>query len=674
MILVQDVKGTKQKAIENVINILLNILIIVFGIILLISIYNNIQINILKNDYSSFFGYSTFEVQTGSMSGEIEAGDWVIVKATKDIKLNDIITFKEGDEFTTHRVIEKYNDTYVTKGDVNNSKDEPITDEEIVGKVVNVLPHFGILRKTLFNPWVVISLIITLFLINFALKKENSKTNEKIKNIAKKIISVKTNHKEEKNKPKEVENRIMMRFRKKIDHSKNNKKVKSNNTKIKIDKVSDNKDDNVELLEVEQLFSNDADDLDKTKYFRMIQVNKDEIEKTYSKIDESKKENEIIIDSKEDDKEELKEEVVKHNLNVLQNKRAKCKNIIEKAMAIKETELDELVKTINFNQEYKVNEPTIKSIFLKSYIDARYYNNCGDINVAYDGRNVVPRIDDVLDKIKFELIEKYNGNDNNYKDKVVKYNIIFKIINYVEKYSKVKDLEEKKKRYKDKLLEYLNTNYLTDKDIDNLVSKIIKITKTYNSMLKYSLEKMETNLFELKYSRINDSKIYAVQIEHNLSFSKVYSDYIIEKTYNEGIVAEDKLAVMLNILSTKIIENMFEGNFSTKYLIYMPEELYEKSTKIGNLFEMFEDEFAKNSIIVLLDYNELSDNKIIIKNLVKKGYKFAINIGNSIIKEKDLELMYIVEYIFIENKEDIKNMPKDLWNKVICDEVMDKVN
>ena len=676
MILVQDVKIEKQKGLGKIINILLNIFIVIFGILLLISIYNNIQINILKNDYSSFFDYSIFEVQTGSMSGEIESGDWVVVKVTKDIELDDIITFKQGDEFTTHRVIEKYNDTYVTKGDVNNSKDEPITDDDIVGKVVKVLPHFGILRKTLFNPWVVISLIVTLFLINSALKKEDSKKEEQIKQKVTDIIEKipKKNSKEKEETQDKKQERIIMRFRKKIDHSKDNlKKVKSNNSKIKVNKINGN-DDDIELLEVEELFPSEEDDLDKTMYFRMIQVDKDEIEKTYSKINESKQENEIIIDNKEDDKEEVKEEVIKHNLELLQNKRKKCKNIIEKAMVIKEDELEELIKTINFGSELKVNEPTIKDTFLKSYIDAKYYNHCGDINVSYDGRNVVPRIDELLDEVKDKLIEDYKGSDINYKNKVIKFNIIFKIINYIEKNAKVKELEEKKKRYKNKLLEYLNTDYLTDKDIDKLVSKLIKITKTYRSMLKYSLDKMQTNLFELKCGRISDSKIYATKIEHNLSFSKVYSDYIIEKTYNEGIVAEDKLAVLLNILSTKIVNNMLEGNFSTKYLIYIPYDLYEKSTKIGNIFEMFEDEFAKNTIIVLLNYSELNSKRDVIKSLIKKGYKFAINIGSNIIKESDLELMYIVEYIFMENEEDKKQIPKDLRNKVICDDVMDKIN
>ena len=673
------VQSKQIKIFEKIINILLNILIVIFAFILLVSIYNNIQISILKNDYSSFFDYSLFEVQTGSMSGTIEVGDWIVVKKTNDIDLNDIITFKQGNEFTTHRVIEKYNDTYVTKGDVNNTKDEPISKDDIVGKVVNVLPHFGILRKTLFNPLVVVSLIITLFLINIALKKEEkaNETELKLKRKMKTVVSkVAEKNKEkineevkpkEENKPKE---RIKMNFRKKIDHSKDIPKVKSN-SKVKINKISGS-DDDIEVLDVDDISTDD--DLDKTMYFRMIQVDKDEIEKTYSKIKESKEENEMIIDDNEDEKVNTKEDVIKHNLELIQNKRKKCKTIIEKAMVIKEDELEELIKVLNFNQEFKVNEPTIKDTLLKAYIDARYYNDCGDINVSYDGRNVGAKIEKVIDDTSFEIVRNYKGNDNKFKDKVMKFNTIFKIITYIEKYDNVKDLEDKKKKYRNKLSEYLNNDFLNDELLNKLVSKLIKICKTYNSMLKYTLDKMQTNLFEVKYNRIANRKIFALEIDHNLSFSKIYSDYIIEKTYNEEGVVFDRLAVLINILSTRIVVNMLKGDFASKYLLYIPYNLYAKTNKINDIFEMFIDEFAKNSIVVLINYDEIDDDKAMIKSLVKKGYKFAINIDDNNINDKDLELMYIVDYIFVLNEENKKRIPKDLRGKVIVEDIRGKVN
>ena len=669
------VQSKQIKLFEKIVNILLNILIIIFAFILLVSIYNNIQITIFKNDYSSFFGYSLFEVQTGSMSGTIEVGDWIVVKETNDIELNDIITYKQGDEFTTHRVIEKYNDTYVTKGDVNNTKDEPITDEEIAGKVVNVLPHFGILRKTLFNPLVVVSLIITLFLISYALKKEDKEKELKLKKKMEEVIS-KVKDKDtvkDKEKPKEVDKpkeRIKMNFRKKIDHSKDIPKVKSN-SKVKINKISGS-DDDIEVLDVDDISTDE--DLDKTMYFRMIQVDKDEIEKTYSKIKESKEENEIIIDDNEDEKENTKEEVIKHNLELIQNKRKKCKTIIEKALVIKEDEIEELIKVLNFNQEFKVNEPTIKDTLLKAYIDARYYNNCGDINVSYDGRNVGAKLEKVIDNTSFEMIRTYKGNDSRFKDKVMKFNTIFKIITYIEKYAKIQDLDDKKNKYRNKLREYLNNDFLTDDLANKLVSKLIKITKTYNNMLKYSLDKMQTNLFEVKYNRIANRKIFALEIDHNLSFSKIYSDYIIEKTYNEEGVVFDRLAVLINILSTRIVVNMLKGDFASKYLLYIPYNLYAKTNKINDIFEMFVDEFAKNSIVVLINYDEIDDDKAMIKSLVKKGYKFAINIDDNNINDKDLELMYIVDYIFVLNEENKKRIPKDLRGKVIVEDIMGKVN
>ena len=137
----------KRRVYEKVINIVLDILIFMFGIILLISIYNNVQIKVLGNDYSSFFGYSMFEVQTGSMADTINPGDWIVVKITKNVELNDIITYSQKGEFITHRVVETYKDTFITKGDANNSKDDAINKSQVVGKVVKILPGLGIIEK-----------------------------------------------------------------------------------------------------------------------------------------------------------------------------------------------------------------------------------------------------------------------------------------------------------------------------------------------------------------------------------------------------------------------------------------------------------------------------------------------------------------------------------------------
>ena len=108
-----------NKIVSKIVDIMLDVLIVLLSIFLLVSLYTAVQVKFLNCEYANFFGYSLFEVQTGSMHGTIEAGDWIIVQATKDVERNDIITYKHGKDFVTHRVVEKYKGSYVTKGDAN---------------------------------------------------------------------------------------------------------------------------------------------------------------------------------------------------------------------------------------------------------------------------------------------------------------------------------------------------------------------------------------------------------------------------------------------------------------------------------------------------------------------------------------------------------------------------
>ena len=135
-------------------------------LVLLVSlcIYTFVVTDIMKKDYVNVFGYSYFVVATGSMSGEIEVDDIIFVRLTKDVKVNDIITFKDKDgSIITHRLMSKNGSSYITKGDVNNISDEPITKDQIIGKVRFVVSPSFILKS------IAVFLIIFIFLalVNF---------------------------------------------------------------------------------------------------------------------------------------------------------------------------------------------------------------------------------------------------------------------------------------------------------------------------------------------------------------------------------------------------------------------------------------------------------------------------------------------------------------------------
>lgn len=93
------------------------------------------------------FGSQIMVVLSGSMSPAFDTGSIVAVKpvAFHDVKVNDIITFKDPEGLTiTHRVIEVGAGQLITKGDANDGKDtSPVTPDRLIGKVQYSVPLIG---------------------------------------------------------------------------------------------------------------------------------------------------------------------------------------------------------------------------------------------------------------------------------------------------------------------------------------------------------------------------------------------------------------------------------------------------------------------------------------------------------------------------------------------------
>ena len=160
----------KKGKIGNIIGYILDLLLILITILIIIGIYYITQIKILKNEYANIFGYTFFEVATGSMANTIEIGDVVIVKVTKDVEKNEIIVYKDGNNFVTHRLIENNGEKLVAKGDANNSEDKPITKEQILGRVICIIPKLGIWRKIFLSPEIIGLILVFMVLLGIVLQ------------------------------------------------------------------------------------------------------------------------------------------------------------------------------------------------------------------------------------------------------------------------------------------------------------------------------------------------------------------------------------------------------------------------------------------------------------------------------------------------------------------------
>ena len=86
------------------------------------------------------------------MSPFIKSGDILRVKPTKKISVGDIILYKRGKCFTTHRVVgrRKIEKDYffLTKGDALRSCDSLVSSSEVLGKVVTVKTSKGKIMET----------------------------------------------------------------------------------------------------------------------------------------------------------------------------------------------------------------------------------------------------------------------------------------------------------------------------------------------------------------------------------------------------------------------------------------------------------------------------------------------------------------------------------------------
>lgn len=154
-----------KTVLNKVKKIIINSIILILSILAIMAIYIFIQLNIMKNEYVNILGYSFFKVETGSMAKEINIEDIIIVKLNASFEENDIITYKKDNNFVTHRVISIEDEKVITKGDRNNSEDEPIKKADIIGKVVFTIKNIRVWKKVFSDIKVIISIAITIILL-----------------------------------------------------------------------------------------------------------------------------------------------------------------------------------------------------------------------------------------------------------------------------------------------------------------------------------------------------------------------------------------------------------------------------------------------------------------------------------------------------------------------------
>ena len=167
------------KAISIMIYIII-IPIIIFNITLVIKSCLN------PSKTPTFFGIKSFVIVSKSMEPTIMTGDAIFVKqiAEENLKVDDIISFKDGESVNTHRIVEIVENNgikrYRTKGDNNKKEDRDLVKySQIEGKYEFRIKGFGKLIEILKNKITLVILLIILVLVSAMQVRLNKKKLER---------------------------------------------------------------------------------------------------------------------------------------------------------------------------------------------------------------------------------------------------------------------------------------------------------------------------------------------------------------------------------------------------------------------------------------------------------------------------------------------------------------
>lgn len=262
---------------------------------------------------------------------------------------------------------------------------------------------------------------------------------------------------------------------------------------------------------------------------------------------------------------------------------------------------------IILGNRYKKN---LTQIFIDKYIDVRYYNETNYLTVK-----------DFVDRINKELIdltEKFANQEDieDIKDIVA----LFGYLVYLDDAAMIQeDIELIKSLVSDGIVKINNK--------EQVLTELLSWYKQFKESKENFVHVLDTKDFNLLEKRLY-KKLHFLELEHNVKISNLYSEYAIEKAYNTGVVAEDKLFITYILASNLVLNNAINLDFSRFYMVPIASSLFEKEKKLARLINIFDNVLAKKFISIRITYTDYKNNKRKIDEMISQGYSFGIELDS----------------------------------------------
>lgn len=264
------------------------------------------------------------------------------------------------------------------------------------------------------------------------------------------------------------------------------------------------------------------------------------------------------------------------------------------------------------------------TMFIKEYINVRYYEE-HDLEIENLHDVIVEKLTDLK-----ELLS--SKKSDNCLENIIE---VFELIFYIDKVDYSISINEI----------FKNINLTNQKEI-------IRIMREVDDKRNKYLQLADNKKFYIELHTLNSSKkIKSVKLKHDVKFSKLYSDYAIEKVYNSGIISEDKLFIEYTHISFLILNDRLSNQEIGHYILEFSDDLLKKEQKLYRVIKVINNELVKSHVSLKVNYSDYLNNKEKIEELIKNGINITAVIDNSFKCDKiHIEELIVFKNIIIDMK------------------------
>ena len=294
--------------------------------------------------------------------------------------------------------------------------------------------------------------------------------------------------------------------------------------------------------------------------------------------------------------------------------------------------------------------------YLRTYVNARYYNIK---NTDKPARAFYLRILDELEYKEDILMQKCENEAESLDDKQARLNLIhcvkevfgyilfFDNVRNIENFKNIDSIREIIEKMMELVIETLNVKFS-----DGFKEKLYKEIKSDMIQKDVFLDKFDTDEFNLEFDNSGlDEEFYYVNLKHDVKMPMQYSESAIDKVFEEGIIAEDKLQIEYILLSVISLRDIINGNFKDSYIAEFTSSLFKKKQKLNGILSLIGNQALQEKINLNIKYSDYIKNQKSVLEYTKKGYNFVITLDDTIKSVEDVEKLKMFKLVIA---------PKDL--------------